>query len=79
MGNEGRKLKKRRKNKASLSLFIPPTPINPEMGHENGWNFLWWKSLPKTQMPAKKNHQKSIYHGTGALALILALIAISKA
>ena len=73
MGNKGRKSKKRRKNQATLSLFISPTPLNLEMGYKNAGSphqkpIIFWK----------KNYQKSLHKRFRAVALILAFIAISK-
>ena len=79
IGNKGWKSKKCRKNQASLSLLNSAHQITFDMGQENAWNFLWWKSLRKTQLLAKKKWKKSIYKGPRAVALILALIASSKA
>ena len=79
MGNEGRKPKKCLKNQATLSPFIPHPPLNLAMHHKNAWNFLWWYFIPKTRLLAKKIGQKLINKGPGALALILAFIAFSKA
>ena len=67
------------KNQATLSLLNSAHQINFDMGQENAWNFLWWKSLPKTQLLAEKMDQKSIYKGPKAVALIMAFIAVSKA
>ena len=78
MRNEGWKLKKEWKIQATLSPFIPHPPLNLAMHHKNAWNFLWWYFLPKTRLLTKKIVQKSIYTGSGALALILAFVAVSK-
>ena len=72
------KLKKMAINQAILSPFIPHPPLNLAMHHKNAWNFLWWYFLPKTRLLTKKIVQKSIYTGSGALALILAFVAVSK-
>ena len=78
MRNEGWKLKKEWKIQATLSPFIPHPPLNLAMHHKNAWNFLWWYFLPKTRLLTKKIVQKSIYTGSGALALILAFVAVSN-
>ena len=56
--NKGRKVKKRRKNEALLSLFIPHPPLNHYIRLRNWCNFFEVVVPTQNPTPGQKNQQK---------------------